>query len=162
MRAGRCGAEEACAGFQNVVQEENFGVGITSLGGSSTFYPLLAPPGYADQFATAEVLPRSQPRNATLLMLCPYGSTDGPYAVCRWSMDAASVTVLAKLGNVSVCVVARPPAAHGRWCRRTRQTTLGTLLCSLPTAHMTSCIASPTGPCPPASTMRARSTRPLA
>jgi hypothetical protein len=90
-------------GFQDVINEERFGVAITKIGSSgtlSTFHQILPPGGYADQFATVEILPSSGPsENITMLFLCPYGSVDGEYSVCKWSPGQSQATVLAKLGN---------------------------------------------------------------
>lgn len=85
-------------GFQDVVNERTFGVAITVLqqGGtvSTTFQPVLAPAGYADQFATVDVL-----NATTLLSLCPFSSTDGEYSVCSYGPTSNSARVVAKLGN---------------------------------------------------------------
>ncbi len=84
-------------GFQDVINESTFGVAVTTLqnqGTITSFQPVLAPAGYADQFATVDVL------NATsFVSLCPYGSTAGEYGVCAYGPTSSSARLLANLGN---------------------------------------------------------------
>lgn len=67
-------------GFENVISELNFGVGVTVFPNLTTFYPLQSPPGLA-QYSSLDVVSSN-----SFVSLAGLGSTDGPFSVVQWSL----------------------------------------------------------------------------
>ncbi len=87
--------------LQDVINEENFGVGVTRLGSSAVastgFVPLLSPPGLSI-YGSIDVL-----TNSTFLSVAGEGSQDGDYAVVQWDLSG-NAKIVAKLTNAHEAV----------------------------------------------------------